>query len=54
MLSLENVDAQSTNVQSTIFEKLNATVAVDALLSQITLSFKLKIIKFKKMKTYKS
>ena len=54
MLSLKNVDAQSTNVQSTTFKKLNATVAVDALLSQIILSFKLKIIKFEKMKTYKN
>ena len=54
MLSLKNVDAQSTNVQSTIFKKLNAIIAVDALLSQIILSFKLKIIKFEKMKTYKS
>ena len=53
-LSLKNVDAQSTNVQLIIFEKLNAIVAADVLLSQITLSFKLKIIKFKKMKTYKS
>ena len=54
MLSLKNVDAQSTNVQSTIFEKLKIIIAVDALLSQITLSFKSKIIKFEKMKTYKS
>ena len=53
-LNLENADAQSTNVQSTIFEESNATVAVDALLSQITLSLKLKIIKFEKIKTYKS
>ena len=53
-LSLKNVDAQSANVQSTIFEKSNATVAVDALLSQITLSFKSKIIKFEKMKIYKN
>ena len=54
MLNLENVDAQSTNVQSTIFEKLNAIIAVDALLSQIILSFKSKIIKFEKMRTYKN
>ena len=52
-LSLRNANAQSTNVQLTIFKKSNATVAVDALLSQITLSSKLKIIKFEKMKTYK-
>ena len=54
MLSLRNVDAQSTNVQLTIIKKLNAIIAIDALLSQITLSFKSKIIKFKKMKTYKN
>ena len=54
ILNLRNVDAQSTNAQSTIFEKLNATIAVDALLSQITLSFKLKIMKFEKIKTYKN
>ena len=54
MLSLENADAQSTNVQSTTFEKLNAIIAIDALLLQIILSFKSKIIKFKKMKVYKS
>ena len=35
-------------------KKLNAIIAVDALLSQITLSFKSKIIKFEKMKIYKS
>ena len=52
--SLKNADAQSANVQSTIFEKLNATVAADALLSQITLSSKSKIIKFEKMRIYKS
>ena len=54
MLNLKNVNAQSTNAQSMIFKKSNATVAVDALLSQITLSFKLKIIKFEKIRTYKS
>ena len=54
MLSLKNADAQSANAQLIIFKKLNATIAVDALLSQITLSSKSKIIKFKKMKTYKS
>ena len=53
-LNLKNVDAHSTNVQSTIFKKLNATIAVDALLSQIILSFKSKIIKFEKMRTYKN
>ena len=53
MLSLKNVDAQSANAQSTTFKKLNIIIAVDALLSQITLSSKLKIIKFEKMRTYK-
>ena len=32
MLSLKNADAQPTSAQSTIFEKLKATVAADALL----------------------
>ena len=54
MLSLKNVDAQSASVQSTIFKKSDATIAIDALLSQITLSLKLKIIKFEKMRIYKS
>ena len=54
MLNLKNVDAQLTNVQLIIFKKLDATVAVDALLSQIILLFKSKIIKFEKMRTYKS
>ena len=54
ILNLKNVDAQSTNAQLTIFEKSNATVAIDALLLQITLSFKSKIIKFEKMKAYKN
>ena len=54
MLSLKNASAQSANVQLTIFEKSNVTVAVNALLSQIILSLKLKIIKFEEMKTYKN
>ena len=53
MLSLKNVDAQSANVQLIIFIKSEATIAIDALLSQIILSFKSKIIKFEKMRTYK-
>ena len=53
-LNLKNTDAQSTNAQSMIFKESEATIAVDALLSQIILSFKSKIIKLKKMKTYKS
>ena len=52
--NLRNADAQSTNVQSIIFKKLNAIIVIDALLSQITLSFKSKIIKFEKMKIYKN
>ena len=54
MLNSRNVSAQLANVQSTTFKKSDVTVAIDALLSQITLSFKLKIIKFEKMKTYKN
>ena len=53
MFSLKNAGAASTNVQSLTFENLNET-AIDVLLSQISLSFKFKIIKFEKMKTYKS
>ena len=52
IFNLKNVGAQSTNVQSMTFENLNGT-AVDALLSQIFLSFKFKIIKPEKMRTYK-
>ena len=33
MLSLKNVDAQSTNVQLTVFKKLKITIVIDALLS---------------------
>ena len=54
MLNLENADAQSTNAQSTIFKKSDVIIAIDALLLQIILSLKSKIIKFKKMKTYKN
>ena len=53
-LNLKNANAQSANVQSMIFEKSNATIAIDALLSQIILSSKSKIIKFEKMRTYKN
>ena len=52
MFNLKNADAESTNAQSLTFENLNETAA-DALLSQISLSFKFKIIKFEKMKVYK-
>ena len=54
MLSLRNVDAQLINVQSTTFKESKITIVIDALLPQITLSFKSKIIKFEMMKTYKN
>ena len=53
MFNLRDVDAQSTNTQSLTFENSNET-AIDALLLQISLLFKLKIIKFEKIKIYKS
>ena len=53
MLNLKNVDAQSTSAQSMTSENLNKA-AVDALLLQISLSFKFKIIKLEKMKTHKN
>ena len=53
MSSLKNADAASTDVQSLMFENLNET-AIDVLLSQISLSFKSKIIKFEKMRIYKN
>ena len=52
MFNLKNADAESTNAQFLTFENLNET-AIDALLSQILLSFKFKIIKFEKMKIHK-
>ena len=52
MFNLKNVDAASMNVQSLTSENLSET-AIDVLLSQISLLFKFKIIKFEKMKTYK-
>ena len=51
--NLKNVNAQSANAQSLTFKNLNE-VAIDALLSQILLSFKFKIIKFEKIRTYKN
>ena len=54
VLSLKIADSQSTNTQSMKFKKLTVAAAVDALLSSISLSFKSKIIKFEKMKIYKS
>ena len=53
MFNLKNVDVQSTNAQLITSEDLNEAV-VDALLSQILLSFKFKIIKPEKMRTYKN
>ena len=44
---------QSTSVQSLTFKNLNEA-AIDALLLQISLSFKSKIIKFEKMNIYRS
>ena len=52
MSSLKNADATSTNVQSLTPENLSET-AIDMLLSQISLSFKFKIIKVEKMRIYK-
>ena len=53
MFNLKNVDTQSTNAQSLTFENSNKAT-VDALLSQISLSFKFKIIKLEKMRIYKN
>ena len=53
MFNLKNADAQLTNVQSLTSENSNE-VAIDALLSQIFLSFKFKIIKLEKIKTYRN
>ena len=49
----KTVNAQLINVQSLTFENSNETT-IDALLLQIYLSFKFKIIKFEKIKIYKS
>ena len=51
MFNLKDVGAQSTSAHLTIFDLSDA--AVDALLSQISLSFKFKIIKLEKIRTYK-
>ena len=53
MFSLKNVDVQSANAQSLTFKNSNET-AIDTLLLQISLSFKFKIIKFEKIRIYKS
>ena len=54
ILSSEIADSQLTNVQSMKFKKSIIAAAADALLSSIFLSFKSKIIKFKKMRIYKN
>ena len=53
MFNLKNADVAPTNAQFLTSENLNETAA-DVLLSQISLSSKFKIIKFEKMKIYKS
>ena len=52
IFKLRNANAQSTTAHSMIFKNLNNTV-IDTLLLQILLSFKFKIIKFEKIRTYK-
>ena len=53
MFNKKNVDMQSANAQLIIFKNSNEKI-IDALLLQISLSFKFKIIKFEKMRIYKS
>ena len=53
IFNLKDVDTQSANAQLMTFKNLNSAV-VDALFLQILLLFKFKIIKFEKIKTYKS
>ena len=52
MFNLKNVDAQSASAQFLISENLKKA-AIDALLTQISLSFIFKIIKFEKIRAYK-
>ena len=54
MSNLEIAESQSTNAQSMRFKNLIIAATVNALLSSISLLFKLKIIKFEKMKVYKN
>ena len=54
MLSSKIADSQSANAQLKKFKKSIVAAAVNALLSNISLSFKSKIIKFEKMKAYKN
>ena len=53
MFNLKNADTQLTNTQSLTFKNLSEA-AVDAILSQMLLSFKFKIIKFEKITIYKN
>ena len=53
MFNLENADAASTSAQSLTSENSSETTT-DVLLSQNSLSFKFKIIKFEKIKVYKN
>ena len=52
MFSLKDADAAPANTQSLTPENLSETT-IDVLLSQISLSFKSKIIKLEKMRIYK-
>ena len=54
MLSSEIAENQSVNAQSMKFKELTVAATIDALLLSIFLSFKSKIIKSEKMKTYKN
>ena len=54
VLNFKIAESQSANVQLIRFKELIVATAADALLLNISLLFKSKIIKFKKMKTYKS
>ena len=53
MFSLEDAGAASTNAQFLTSENLSE-IAIDVLLSQISLLSKFKIIKFEKMRIYKN
>ena len=52
MFNLKKVNVQSVSVQSLTFKNSNET-AINALLTQISLLFKFKIIKFQKIRAYK-
>ena len=53
MFSLKNAGAASASAQS-LTSKNSSETAADVLLSQISLSFKFKIIKLEKIRIYKS